>query len=316
MKKLLSILLAFSIMATPLVSRVSFAEEILPQEAEKEQSWFQKVLNETKKAGTAGWLSAKEFANIAFKGAAWLYELAATNPEFSIVTALQVLIIFTIVHAKNKFFSQINKAAKNLNKNSKRFMSIVNMLSKMAEDPQNMIKAQESQKESFGNIMEVLQQMAEDPRNMIKAQESQKESFGNIMDVLQQVAESAPNIIKAQESQKESFGKIMDMLQQVAESTPNIIKAQESQKEFFGKIMDMLQQVQKSSEKIITSLWSQKESLGGESTDRLQEALEKVTQIIGDQCERMNEKEDLLGQTMTFLSGLIQGQSDADLVDD
>ena len=265
MKKLLSILLAFSIMATPLVSRVSVAtweyeEETLPQEAEKEQSWFQKVLNETKKAGTAGWLSAKEFANIAFKGAAWLYELAATNPEFSIVTALQVLIIFTIVHAKNKFFSQINKAAKNLNKNSKRFMSIVNMLSKMAEDPQNMIKAQESQKESFGNIM----------------------------DVLQQVAESAPNIIKAQESQKESF----------------------------GKIMDMLQQVQKSSEKIITSLWSQKESLGGESTDRLQEALEKVTQIIGDQCERMNEKEDLLGQTITFLSELIQGQSDVDLVDD
>ena len=287
MKKLLSILLAFSIMATPLVSRVSVAtweyeEETLPQEAEKEQSWFQKVLNETKKAGTAGWLSAKEFANIAFKGAAWLYELAATNPEFSIVTALQVLIIFTIVHAKNKFFSQINKAAKNLNKNSKRFMSIVNMLSKMAEDPQNMIKAQESQKESFGNIM----------------------------DVLQQVAESAPNIIKAQESQKESFGKIMDMLQQVAESTPNIIKTQESQKESFGNIMDVLQQVQKSSEKIITSLWSLKETLG-ESTDRMQEVLEKVIQIIGDQCERMNEKEDLLDQTMTFLSGLIQGQSDS-----
>ena len=107
MKKILSVLLAVSIMATPLVSRVSVAtweyeEETLPQEAEKERSWFQKVLNETKKVGNAGWLSTKEIANMASKGAAWLYELAATNPEFSIVAVLQVLTIFAVFCTRNK----------------------------------------------------------------------------------------------------------------------------------------------------------------------------------------------------------------------
>ena len=211
MKKILSVLLAVSIMATPLVSRVSVAtweyeEEKLPQEAEKEQSWFQKVLNETKKAGTAGWLSAKEFANIAFKGAAWLYELAATNPEFSIVTALQILIIFTIVHAKNKFFGQmniINEAAKNLNKNSETLLSIIDILQKMVEDTQTMITNQEL-------------------RN-----------------------------------------------------------------EFFGKSME-----------------------------RLQEELEEVIQVIGNQCKLINEKEGVLDQTMKLLSGLIQEQPGVDLVGD
>ena len=102
MKKILSVLLAVSIMVTPLVSRVGFAEETLSQEAEKEQSWFQKVLNETKKVGNAGWLSTKEIANMASKGAAWLYELAATNPEFSIVAVLQVLTIFAVFCTRNK----------------------------------------------------------------------------------------------------------------------------------------------------------------------------------------------------------------------
>ncbi len=206
MKKILSVLLAVSIMATPLVSRVGFAEETLSQEAEKEQSWFQKVLNETKKVGNAGWLSAKEFANIAFKGAAWLYELAATNPEFSIVTALQVLIIFTIVHAKNKFFGQmniINEAAKNLNKNSETLLSIIDILQKMVEDTQTMITNQEL-------------------RN-----------------------------------------------------------------EFFGKSME-----------------------------RLQEELEEVIQVIGNQCKLINEKEGVLDQTMKLLSGLIQEQPGVDLVGD
>ena len=163
-------------------------------------------MNETKKVGNAGWLSAKEFANIAFKGAAWLYELAATNPEFSIVTALQVLIIFTIVHAKNKFFGQmniINEAAKNLNKNSETLLSIIDILQKMVEDTQTMITNQEL-------------------RN-----------------------------------------------------------------EFFGKSME-----------------------------RLQEELEEVIQVIGNQCKLINEKEGVLDQTMKLLSGLIQEQPGVDLVGD
>ena len=96
MKKLLSVLLAVSIMATPLVSRVGFAEEILYQEAEKEQSWFQKFLNETKKAGNAGWLYTKEFVSIASKGSAWIYELVAAYPKFSINTGLQIYIIYLL----------------------------------------------------------------------------------------------------------------------------------------------------------------------------------------------------------------------------
>ena len=107
MKKLLSVLLAVSIMATPLVSRVSVAtweyeEETLPQEAEKEQSWFQKVLNETKKAGTAGWLSKKEIANIASIGAELLYELMASDPQLIITTVEQVLTIFAAFYTRNK----------------------------------------------------------------------------------------------------------------------------------------------------------------------------------------------------------------------
>ena len=107
MKKLLSVLLAVSIMAMPLVSRVSVAtweyeEEKLPQEAEKEQSWFQKVLNETKKAGTTRWLSKKEIATIASIGAELLYELMASDPQLIITTVEQVLTIFAAFYTRNK----------------------------------------------------------------------------------------------------------------------------------------------------------------------------------------------------------------------
>ena len=110
MKKILSVLLAVSIMATPLVSRVSFAEETLSQEAEKERSWFQKVLNETKKVGNAGWLSTKEIAN---RVAAWINEDIA-DLQRTLIIELQVLIVFAIAYAAKTYprkFSKNQEAA-------------------------------------------------------------------------------------------------------------------------------------------------------------------------------------------------------------
>ena len=110
MKKILSVLLAVSIMATPLVSRVGFAEETLSQEAEKEQSWFQKVLNETKKVGNAGWLSTKEIAN---RVAAWINEDIACLQR-TLIIELQALTVFTIAYAAKTYprkFSKNQEAA-------------------------------------------------------------------------------------------------------------------------------------------------------------------------------------------------------------
>ena len=106
MKKLLSVLLAISIIATPLVSRVGFAEETLSKETEKEQSWFQKFLNETKKAGNVGWLSTKEFISIPSKGVEWLYKLITEDPKFSISIVRDIfmtifLVKFSITMSKN-----------------------------------------------------------------------------------------------------------------------------------------------------------------------------------------------------------------------
>ena len=138
MKKLLSVLLVVSMVLAPINSRISFADETASNE--NEQSWSQKLeklwnmtksgsikatevakdfsgkaLNETKKAGHALWISATEFAKLASEGAAYLYVLAAENPQFSI----PVVLGGTAVTAAGIILYLISKNRKPIAKNNK-----------------------------------------------------------------------------------------------------------------------------------------------------------------------------------------------------
>ena len=99
MKKLLSVLLAASIMVTPLVSRVGFAEETLSKETEKEQSWFQKFLKKQNKV--AGYFGNKKFSKIVSEEVEWLCKLIEKDPQFIITTGLQICTIFYLLKIKS-----------------------------------------------------------------------------------------------------------------------------------------------------------------------------------------------------------------------
>ena len=71
---------------------------------------YQKVLNETKKVGNAGWLSTKEIAN---RVAAWINEDIA-DLQRTLIIELQVLIVFAIAYAAKTYprkFSKNQEAA-------------------------------------------------------------------------------------------------------------------------------------------------------------------------------------------------------------
>ena len=119
MKKLLSILLAVSMVLTPINSRVSFADETASNETDYEQGY---ELNETSDGEVSDlskinepslckrlWQGVKSGTIKATEIVGFIYAAAAADPQFTIVTTLWATTIFAVI----RFANQFNNNAKN-----------------------------------------------------------------------------------------------------------------------------------------------------------------------------------------------------------